>query len=402
MKRTVGLLLPAVFSLCVLASSCVGKAPPASSQQPSGAGVSSPASSSGAGAASSSGVYESTPFAVSDVKSPVSADETAACSETALPELNARFSDQAVSEAYFLDARTVLFSVKARTGSDGLPEYDLYRYDLEQKTIKLLCENFMLYSDDTVAAENPENFSVWNGTEYLKVENGRVASRHSFAREAQKAGLTIGDAFYNEQAGKLLFEETDAGGNVVGAYLSGLSFAAPQKLPFSGVYRVQWADPAHILAAYRDGGKSVLALYGLKDQSTVLTVLPDGNFFLDPQICDDGSLAFLYLEPRDSAEPFGILRPQTGEMARVLFQSANPRGLMRQGRMAFFSQAGTYPDIRADLLLYDAASNRSILRAERTELPVAAAVSPDGKDIFYVTSHADGGKVSFAFHLNAE
>lgn len=378
---TVSLLL----AICINLSACA--TPHETSSITSS--TSNSASSSEPSSINSSHTDSSSPYTIKDVVKPNINDRSSSYRTSELTALNKKN----ISSIYFLDDENFIFSAKnGKTDEENTDhEYDLYKYNLTTDTLTRICEGVMLYIDNTVKVKDSDNFSIISNGSYSKIENNKLTQSRNFRNEGKDKNLSICDAFYNEESGKLLFTEADASGNTTAAYVSGADFSSPEKLPFSGIYRVQWVDSNHVLVAYKDGEKSVLAKYGLDDKSTILTTLPENNFFLDPLICDNGLIEFLYLEPQNMEHPRGLLNTNDGTISRVYFDSCNPESQPRNGRIAAFTDS----DEEKQLYLYNTADNTSTIRGKAQGYPSSVAVSPDGKTIVFFCTDFSGSRKSY-------
>lgn len=378
MKKSV--FIAVALAVAVSLSGCAASSPSAPSK-PSGS-----KSSSAATPAASSLQYT-----VKDVVSPKTVDRSASYTTF---ELDALSKLGSVSGIYFLDDDNFIFSAKNGKVDDQNPdsEYDLYKYNLKTETLTRICEGVMLDVDDTVAVKDADNFSIIDNNSYYKIKNNRLVNTHDYTCTRYNEHFVC-DAVYNEANGKLLFTETDQSGKITAAYVSDSDLSSPQQLPFSGIYRVQWADKSHVLVAFKEGDKSVLAKYGLDDKSVVLTELPYNNFFIDPVICDNGSIDFMYLETRDAAKPVGLLNTTDGTISRIYFEDCNPKSLVRNGQIAAFTDSGD----EHKLFLYNTKDNTSMIRGTVHDYPFAVAVSPNGSTIAFASSDLTGKRT---FYIN--
>jgi hypothetical protein len=397
LKRHNIIILPLTFALILGASSCSRNVAPQSS-----ASSSASSSQSASSQISSSSLNESgnSSFKILSETKPILSDKSSSYQSIELPVPDNLKTT--VSGIYFLNDDEIVFSaVNGKTDVDTEKNYDLYKYNLKSKALNKICSGFMLYIDDTITVKDTDNFSICGDGSYVRIENGKTAEIHYFRDESKKANINnVNDAIYNEVAGKLLYSVTNKGGNITDIYLSNINFSSSERLPFENVYRIQWEGNDHVLVAYKDGSKSMLADYSVKDKSSVLTELPDNNYFIDPLVCDNGLIRFFYLEVNDSKAPYGFLDVQKGTISRVLFDEANPISLMRSGKMAAFSESGSYPNTVSTLYLYDTATNQSIICGTKVKNPDTAAVSPNGTTIVYTCSVANGNKVLDNFYIN--
>jgi hypothetical protein len=238
-------------------------------------------------------------YKVEDVIKPLITDQSSVYRTTELTGLSKRFYQRDIEGIYYLDNQTILFSASNGLKTYYNPDacYDLYRYNLKTEKLTKIRAGFNI-SDCTVNVQSPSDFSILRTGTYLKIKNSQVIVSREVTEEAEKHYRYLQDSYFNESANKyILFCGKYYGKEYISTvYLTNSTFSSSQKLPFSGVYRVQWADSTHILLAYKSGSRSLLANYSLKDKTSTITTLPAKTCFIDPILSDQGLIRFTYLD----------------------------------------------------------------------------------------------------------
>ncbi|ABZ84142.1 hypothetical protein HM1_1572 [Heliomicrobium modesticaldum Ice1] len=211
--------------------------------------------------------------------------------------------------------------------------------------------------------------------------------KRNLINEVKEKFPNVNDVFFNEENNKLLILENDFKTKTSAVYLTDNKFLSTEKLPFVNAYRAYWVDKNHVLVAYKEGNKSILAKYNLADKSASLTNLPDNNTFLDPQISNDEIIRFFYKEP-SAEKPWGFLDLDKKMIIRAFFKESNPVSSVQNGRMGGFTESSS--QAKKQLFLYEIASNKMIVRSEDVDNPYALAVSPDGENIIFAVSTPNG------------
>lgn len=225
---------------------------------------------------------------------------------------------------------------------------------METDTLILLCPGYTLYHDSYIMVKDINNFSIVTGTSYLKIKDNKKAIQRNVFQEAKTKYQYVNAVFYHEDNDKMLVLENDMITRNSSAYVTDSQFSASQKLPFEDIYRVQWADKDHVLVAYKEkDGKSVLAAYNIEDKNIKITALPSNHYFIDPVPSDHGIIRFLYLDDPRTEMPWGFLDLNKGTIDRIYFESCNPESIMRNGRMAGFSQSSSENNQNNQLFLFD-------------------------------------------------
>ncbi|MDD2422163.1 MAG: hypothetical protein PHU78_08515 [Heliobacteriaceae bacterium] len=337
-------------------------------------------------------------YSINNEIKPAIIDEASKFNNSELRRLNEKINPKSIMEIYFLDDNNIIFSAN-NDAKEGM-FYVLYKYNLKDNKLMFLCSEYMLYNDCFVNVKDSSNFSITRCGTFIKVENNKVITKqNAIINEAKRRYPYVTEAFFNADNNKVLLREGDVNNKVNGAYITDIKFTSAQKLPFENIYRVQWMDNENILVAYDDSrSNSILAKYNLEDESIKTTVLPEGNYFIDPVISDNGIIKFLYLDSRTvNGSPRGFLDLNKGIIDRVYFESCNPSSIVRNNLMAGFSQNSPENVITNKLFLYDNNTKTITIRANPIDYPQAVAVSPDGKAIIYV---AGSGSGESKFYLN--
>jgi hypothetical protein len=396
MKKPIIAALSLSLAFCIYLSGCEDNSYKATS-----ANNSSSSANSSISLAVTSSYDPSSPYIIQSVVNPVTVDESSAYTTTELTALNKLNKAKFIGSLFFLDNNTIIYSAQngKKIDNDFDTDYDLYKYNLTTDVLTHICSGIRNFNSVTIKDIN--NFSLSNGNNYFKIENNKLTASHYFLKEGEKSGHnTIGDAFYNEQTGKLLFSESGKTGTITGTYVSDINFSSPQKLPFSRIYRVQWLDNTHVLVGYKDGDKSLLAKYGLNDKTTIVTTLPDKNFFIDPSACNNGIIEFMYLETQSEERPIGFLYPESGTISRVSFTDCIPSSLLNNGRMVSYTNVPWGSSEKSKLNLYDTATNTNTLRGDFPNYPGSNAVSPDGSTIVFSSYTNVNNNVVDKFYIN--
>lgn len=309
-----------------------------------------------------------------------------------LTNLNKKINFKAISDLYFLDNSNIIYSViNGKNSANDNENSDLYKYDLENNILTLLAPDYTLYSDSYIVVKDSSNFSIISNDTFLTIKDNSVKVKRNFFNEVKSKYPYVTAAFYNEENDKILILENDLITKNFNAYITDNQISSPLKLPFSNIYRVQWADKDNVLVAYKESNsKSLLATYNLSDKSTKITTFPDKNYFIDPIMSDNSIIRFLYLDNANTEKPWGFLDLNKGTIDRVFFESSNPTSIVRNGRMAGFSQKITGNNKTNKLFLYDNLAKKITIRNDSVEYPQHLAVSPDGNTIVFVAGNPAG------------
>jgi len=291
-----------------------------------------------------------------------------------------------------LDSNTVLVSLKEEDETNAL-----YKYNIKANKLTIMCKDFLLYNDSYVKVTDANHFSVFRPGSYLKIVNNKISVKLDFSDDNKQ------NVQYNEDNKKLLFTKENSEDKnknpdrySLAAYWANEDFSDEEKLPFEGVYSVQWADNENILVAYKSGAEgSFLARYNITTKHKSITELQYRKYFYNPVISNSQFIGFLYEDSCQKYTPYGFLDLSRGTYNGVMLEDANPVSVVNNGYLAAFR--GLQEDKAEPLTqiyTYSYGSNTIELRSTKTiKNPSQCAISKDGKVVIFTTE--DNGETKF-------
>ena len=281
----------------------------------------------------------------------------------------------------FLDNETIIFSIRISLPDDTDQRFDLYKYNIRTKEGSLICNDFMFYSTDHMIVKDAENFILQHNFEYLEIENNEVKLFKKYQSEALKAFPKTDVTNIQEKTGNVLLSY-----NQKAAYANE-DFSNVVELPFKNISRVCWADEKNILVAHLDGENKTCTLsrYNIETTSVENMVLPQYNYFLDPERVSEDIIFFTFNGlDHGGGMDIGVLNQQVKGIYRFYIDNMCTMSKVRDNYLAGVISETIDYDSPMYAFIYNFTTNQmQIVERNARQYMSNVAVSPNGENIVY-------------------